>query len=130
MDEPERRAGRRERALAALGLTVRSGDAAIGTRAVLEAAAEGELELLVVAEDATDNALHRLRGALRTVPTVRLGRKGELGRRVGRGPVVAVGVTDRGLAAKIREDAAEGDPSEGTARRKGGAAADGSTQAT
>lgn len=96
----------RERALAALGLAVRAGHAAVGTHAVLDAAGTGELRLLVVAEDATPNALRRLRGARGTVPSIRLGRKDELGRALGRGPTAAVGVSDRGLAAKVRELAA------------------------
>ncbi len=97
------------KALQALGLARRAGRAVVGAGAIREAAADGELRLVVLAGDATDNALGRLRGALERsgAARVRLGSRAELGSALGRGPVAAVGVTDRGLAKRIRELAAD-----------------------
>lgn len=96
--------------LQALGLARRAGRAVVGAGAIREAAADGDLQLVVVARDATDNALGRLRGALERsgAARVRLGSRADLGSALGRGPVAAVGVTDRGLAKRIRELAAGG----------------------
>lgn len=94
--------------LQTLGLARRAGRAAVGTGAVKEAAAGGELRLVVLARDASDNAAGRLRGALERSGAVRVraGTREELGAALGRGPVAAVGVTDRGLAGRIRALAA------------------------
>lgn len=117
MPEAERTRGDRERALGALGLAVRAGRATIGTRATVEAAKDGELRLVLVASDATRNALKRLRSALEACPAVGLADRDELGRSVGRGPTAVVGVTDRGLASKILGLAAR----DGAERPAGGA---------
>lgn len=100
--------------LQALGLARRAGRAVVGAGAIREAAADGDLQLVVVARDATDNALGRLRGALERsgAVRVRLGSRADLGSALGRGPVAAVGVTDRGLAKRIRELAGGGTGSE------------------
>lgn len=89
--------------LDAVGLARRAGRLAVGTRAVLEAAERGELDAAVVAGDAGGNALDRLAPLLEgATPTVRAADRRSLGRALGRGPVVAVGVTDPGLGRKIR----------------------------
>lgn len=98
--------GSGDRILGAVGLAVRGGRAAVGTRSTLDAAASGELELIVLASDATRNAEKRLGRALRSTPTLRPAAKADLGRAVGRGPTAVVGITDPGLAARIRELAA------------------------
>lgn len=91
------------RLLEALGLARRAGRLAVGTRAVREAAETGELALAVVAADAGENALGRLGPVLEgDAPSVRVADRRALGQALGRGPVVAVGVTDPGLAGKIR----------------------------
>jgi ribosomal protein L7Ae-like RNA K-turn-binding protein len=87
--------------LQALGLARRAGRAAVGTRAVLVAARTRRLSALIVARDASPNALDRVRGAIRTVPIVRCGTRETLGLAVGRGPVAVVGVTDREFARRI-----------------------------
>ena len=87
--------------LAALGLAARAGRVAIGTRSVLEAARSGEVRLVLVASDATENAVARVAGAVEELPVLRRGEKVELGRAIGRGPTVVVGVRDRGLAEKM-----------------------------
>lgn len=90
-------------ALSALGLARRAGRAAVGTRAVREAAAAGRLELLVLARDAGGNARGRLGRSLTEAgaPVLECGTRAALGAALGRGPTVAVGVTDPGLASRI-----------------------------
>jgi ribosomal protein L7Ae-like RNA K-turn-binding protein len=87
--------------LQALGLARKAGRAAIGTRAVLVAGRTRRLSALIVARDASPNALDRVRGAIRNVPLVHCGTRETLGLAVGRGPVAVVGVTDRELARRI-----------------------------
>jgi ribosomal protein L7Ae-like RNA K-turn-binding protein len=87
--------------LQALGLARRAGRAAVGTRAVLVAARTRRLSALIVARDASPNALERVRGVIRTIPIVRCGTRETLGLAVGRGPVAVVGVTDREFARRI-----------------------------
>lgn len=91
-------------ALQVLGLARRAGRAAVGTGAVKEAASAGELRLVVLARDAGDNAVGRVRGAMERsgAERVRCGTRDELGSALGRGPVAVVGVTDAGLAERIR----------------------------
>lgn len=91
-------------ALQVLGLARRAGRAAVGTGAVKEAASAGELRLVVLARDAGDNAVGRVRGAMERsgAERVRCGTRDELGSALGRGPVAVVGVTDGGLAERIR----------------------------
>lgn len=88
-------------ALQILGLARRAGRAAVGTRAVLTAARSGRLEALIVAHDASPNAIDRVRGATRRVPIVRCGTRETLGLALGRGAVAVVGVTDREFARRI-----------------------------
>lgn len=92
-----------DEALGLLGLARRAGRAVVGRRQLEDAARNGELRALVLAEDATENARGRLRGLVaRTgVPTVELADRARLGNAVGKGAVAAVGVTDRGLAARV-----------------------------
>lgn len=94
--------------LQALGLARRAGRAVVGAGALKEASADGDLHLVVLATDATDNAVGRIRGALNRSGAVRirLGTRAELGSALGRGSVAAVGVTDRSLAERIRQLAA------------------------
>lgn len=93
----------RDRLLDILGLARRAGSLAVGTRAVLEAADEGDLRVTVVAADAGENALGRLTRVLEgPEPVVRAADRRGLGEALGRGPVVALGVTDAGLAREVR----------------------------
>lgn len=102
------------RLLEALGLARRAGHLAVGTRSVLQAVDEGELRVAVVAADAGDNALGRLTRVLEgPAPVVRATDRRALGEALGRGPVVVVGVTEAGLAGKVRRLADPG-------RRAGG----------
>lgn len=92
------------RRLQLVGLARRAGRVVAGTQAVREAGRRGDLRLLLIARDATDNARRRVRGAAsdRAVATLRCGTRETLGRAIGRAGVAVVGVTDPGLADRIR----------------------------
>lgn len=90
-------------ALRLLGLAHRAGRVAIGTRAVLEAGTEEGLAAVVVARDATDNAVGRLGGVLRRrdVGALEGPEARRLGSALGRERVVVVGIEDAGFARKL-----------------------------
>lgn len=90
--------------LSLLGIARRAGRLAVGTHAVTMAAKAGRLGVLVVASDASDNAISRLGSAARDVPRITAGDRAELGRAVGRNEVAVAGVTDAALAKKIVEE--------------------------
>lgn len=91
------------RLLQLVGLARRAGYVAVGTRAVREAASRGEVCVVVVAGDATDNARKRLRSlnGRPDIEVIEFGTRGSLGRAVGREEAVAVGIGDRGLGRRI-----------------------------
>lgn len=113
----ESRSHSERRALQALGLARRAGKALVGTRSVREGLTSGDVELVVLATDATENARKRL-GVERTadVPVRTAADRTSLGQAVGRGPVAVLGVTDAGLAAKVAR-LLEDHPSPGEAPR-------------
>jgi ribosomal protein L7Ae-like RNA K-turn-binding protein len=86
-----------------VGLARRAGFAVVGTQAVRDAARRGELSVVVVARDATENARRRLRSMFEDsdLAVVTRGTRSGLGRAVGRSEVVVVGVRDRGLGLEI-----------------------------
>jgi len=98
---------RERRVLQLIGLARRAGRAVVGTQAAKDAALRGELALVVLAVDATENARKRLGGlAGEEGPRViRYGTRAALGRAVGRDEAVVVGIRDRGLGARIEETA-------------------------
>jgi ribosomal protein L7Ae-like RNA K-turn-binding protein len=93
----------KRRVLQLLGLARRAGHAVVGTQAVRDAVRRGEVVAVVVAEDATENARGRLRGLDHdhAPAVVTCGDRRELGRAVGRGEAVVVGIRDRGLGLRI-----------------------------
>lgn len=90
-------------ALDLIGLAQRAGRLAVGTHAVKDAARVGELEAVVLARDATDNARERVLPLLRAVgvPVVLCDSAVELGRAVGRPRLVVVGLKDAGFAGRV-----------------------------
>jgi ribosomal protein L7Ae-like RNA K-turn-binding protein len=96
---------REQRALATLGLARRAGRVAIGTRAVQQALAAGELRAVLVAADAAPGARKRLRTVLSSdeVDVLSVGSRTRLGRALGRDDLVVAGVTDEGFAALLAE---------------------------
>lgn len=86
-----------------VGLARRAGHAVVGTQAVRVAARRGELSVVIVAEDATENARKRMRGLLLEpkLEVVTFGTRIGLGRAVGRRQAVVVGIRDRRLGFRI-----------------------------
>lgn len=86
-----------------VGLARRAGYAVVGTQAVRVAARRGELSVVIVAEDATENARKRMRGLTLEpkLEVVTFGTRSGLGQAVGRRQAVVVGIRDRGLGFRI-----------------------------
>ena len=89
-----------------LGLARRAGRVAIGARSVDATARRGRLAVLLVAGDASENAISRLGREARAAPRLTVGSREQLGRAVGRGEVAVAGVSDPSLARRML-DAAE-----------------------
>lgn len=93
-----------EAGLRLLGLGVRAGTVVVGTSGVRQALQQGRVVLVVLAGDyarRTDEKVGRLARA-RGVPVLMGPPASELGKRLGRTAVQAVGVQDRRLAAEIK----------------------------
>ena len=75
-----------------------------GTERVREAVRAGEARLVLVASDLTETGRDKLVPALegRGVPHAVRYTRAELGGAVGRGPLAAVAVTDRGFADRLK----------------------------
>ena len=97
--------------LGLLGLGIRAGHVIVGTNGVREALQKGELQLVVIASDRssrTEEKIGRLARA-RGVALLEGPPADELGRRLGRDSVQAVGVRDSNLAKGIRGERAAQD---------------------
>ena len=95
--------------LGLLGLGLRAGQVVVGTTGVRAGLQRGDVRLVVVAQDRsprTDEKVSRLAQA-RGIPLVEGPPADELGRRLGRDAVQAVGIKDARLAAGIREHDAQ-----------------------
>ena len=90
-------------ALRAVGVARRAGCVAVGTRAVREAGRERRLSAILLARDASPNSRERLERVRDRsgAEIVTCGDRASLGAAVGRGPVAALGVTERGLAEMV-----------------------------
>lgn len=103
-----------------IGLARRAGRLAAGDHAVRHAFQQGRAALVVVAADA-GAACHRRFARLAArdaVPLVVWGGKGELGALAGRPQCAVLAVTDKGLAAALRERLTAG--AGGTGAESGG----------
>jgi ribosomal protein L7Ae-like RNA K-turn-binding protein len=89
--------------LGLLGLGLRGGNVAIGVEAVRKGLQSNRLECVVVASDASPRAVDKVvrLAEARRVPLIRGPRANDLGAQMGRPPVMAVGVRDRGLAQGV-----------------------------
>ena len=102
--------------LGLLGLGLRAGQVIIGVEAVRRALQAGECRCLVVAQDASQRALEKTvrLATARGVPQVAGPSAQEMGNRLGKPPVMVIGVRDRALAdgliglAAERQGATEG----------------------
>ena len=94
-----------ERVFRLLGLGVRSRGAVVGVKQVREAARRNRVFLAVVAVDASANSLEKVVPLLnaRRVRFIEVPSAAALGAAVGRDQTAVVGITDRQLAAGVRE---------------------------
>lgn len=97
--------------LGLLGLGVRAGSVVIGTNGVRAGLQRGEVALVIVAADFSPRTEEKVvvLARARRVQVLQGPAARELGRRLGRSPVQAVGVRDAKLAAGI---VASGEPAE------------------
>ena len=96
---------RRAEALALLGIAQRAGAVVKGTDATRRGLRQGEVRLVIVAEDGSATQKKKvipLAGA-RDVDVRMLGTRDELGRAVGRGPLTVVGITQPGFEKELRK---------------------------
>jgi ribosomal protein L7Ae-like RNA K-turn-binding protein len=92
------------RALDLLGLAARAGRIAPGTERVREAVRAGRAHLAFVAADASANTRDKIVPLLAKhgVPCIERFDRSGLGEAIGRAPVSAVAVTERGIAGRLR----------------------------
>ena len=88
-----------------VGLGLRGRLAVVGVQQVRDSAKRGRLKVALVATDASQNSLDKIKGLLaaRSVPVIDSFSAAELGKVAGREAVAVIGVTDAGLAAGIKE---------------------------
>ena len=93
-----------EAALQLLGLATRAGATIPGTERVRESIRSGTACLVLMAEDLTDTGRDKLVPVMegRGIPHLVRFTRAELGGAVGRGPLAAVAVTDRGIAERLK----------------------------
>jgi ribosomal protein L7Ae-like RNA K-turn-binding protein len=93
-----------DRALGLLGMAARAGAVISGTDRVREAARGEGVRLVLLASDASANSREKLVPLLtaRGISHVIRYDRNELGAAIGRGPLSAVGVTDRALADRLQ----------------------------
>ncbi|HET8622526.1 MAG TPA: ribosomal L7Ae/L30e/S12e/Gadd45 family protein [Gemmatimonadales bacterium] len=89
--------------LGLVGLGLKGGNVAVGVDAVRKELQSNRLGCVVVAADASPRVLEKVvrLAEARRVPLVRGPSADEIGARLGRPPVMAVGVRDRGLAQGV-----------------------------
>jgi len=88
-----------------VGLATRAGRVVAGTDSVRKAARDGDVFFVILAADASPTQHAKLIPLLeaRKIKHPLLLTRGELGGAIGRGPVAAVGLTDRGFARRAME---------------------------
>jgi len=93
-----------ERALSNLGLARRAGKVVSGDEGVMNAIRNGSAKLVLVATDASVNALKKYRDKCKFygVPIIAAFSRRQLGHSVGKAERVAVAVTDPGLSELVR----------------------------
>lgn len=114
--------GKKGDPLRLLGLARRAGAVAGGTAAVRQAIRDGRAAVVVMATDASDTQLDKIRSTIqnRTIPQVILGDRNTLGAAIGGPPLAALAVTDASLADRLLEELSPGRgaaPGESEARR-------------
>ena len=92
-----------KRILSMFGLAARAGRIASGEFQTETAVKDGTAQLVVVAEDASDNTkkLFRDKGSFYKVPVITLGTKEELGHAIGKEFRASLAILDEGFATAI-----------------------------
>lgn len=86
-----------------VGLAARAGAVIPGTERVREAARSGNLHVVLVASDLSDNSRDKLLPLLdaRQIPYAIVSDRDALGGAVGRAPLSALGITEKKLAERV-----------------------------
>lgn len=96
---------RMSKVLSGLGLAMRAGKVVTGDESVLKAVRSGEASLVIVAEDASENARKKFRDKCATykIPLIIGFGREELGSSVGKPERVVLALIDQGFADMIRK---------------------------
>lgn len=88
-----------------LGLANRAGKLVSGEENVLKALRNGTAKLVIVAEDASANAVKQYEDKCKyyRVPIIRCGYRSELGNSIGKAQRVALALTDAGFAGLVNK---------------------------
>ena len=88
-----------------LGLATRAGKIVSGDDSTLLELKRGNVKLVIVAEDASDNTkkLFKDKSSYRNVPYVYFSSKLQLGLAIGKAPRAVIGIKDEGFAKKLAE---------------------------
>lgn len=88
-----------------LGLAFRAGKIVTGEEGVLKAVRSGSAKLVIVAEDAAENAAKKYHDkcSYYHIPIIQYGSRAELGGSIGKEQRVALALTDAGFAGLVRK---------------------------
>lgn len=94
-----------DKALAMIGLSMKAGKLVSGEFSVETGLKQGDVKLVVIAEDASENTKKKFRNmtAYRNIPYVEYKDKGTLGRCIGKEYRASIGICDDGFAKSILE---------------------------
>ena len=108
-------------ALALLGLAARAGGIAPGTERVREAVRGGRARVAFLATDASANSRDKIVPLLvkHAVPTIERFDRSGLGAAIGKAPVSAVAVLEKGIAGRLRTLFGDTVPGDSPRRRHG-----------
>ena len=108
-------------ALALLGLAARAGGIAPGTERVCDAVRGGRARVAFLATDASANSRDKIVPLLvkHAVPTIERFDRSGLGAAIGKAPVSAVAVLEKGIAGRLRTLFGDAVPGDSPRRRHG-----------
>jgi ribosomal protein L7Ae-like RNA K-turn-binding protein len=88
-----------------LGLASRARKLVTGEELVIKGIQNRQVELVIISQDASENALKKITDKCRTynVPCIQFGDRDLLGQAIGKGPRVVIGVTDSGFSARLQQ---------------------------
>ena len=94
-----------EKTYSLIGLATRAGKVVSGDDSTLLELKRGNVELVIVAQDASDNTkkLFKDKCAYRNIPQISFSTKLQLGLCIGKAPRAAMGIKDKNFAKRIQE---------------------------